>query len=171
MTDKTAIAITQKLDCYSQALRGLQPSAELDQRVAESIGAWAAKNDSRSLLKRPLAWIAAAASIAVISGGVVLLAIHDRGSTEGLSAAAARLPAVQIDRMSVPALAAAQVSQWPVEAVTFRVKASFGSTAGFAPAGEPDGERQYWVDVRIANDGTMRIMQVVPADRGLGVPH
>ena len=26
-------------------------------------------------------------------------------------------------------------------------------------------------DVRIANDGTMRIMQVVPAERGRGVPH
>jgi hypothetical protein len=51
------------------------------------------------------------------------------------------------------------------------VKASFVSTAGFVPAGEQDGERQYWVDVRIANDGTMRIMQVVPAERGRGVPH
>jgi hypothetical protein len=58
-----------------------------------------------------------------------------------------------------------------VEAAIFRVKASFVSTAGFVPANEQDGERQYWVDVRIANDGTMRIMQVVPAERGRGVPH
>ncbi len=33
-----------------------------------------------------------------------------------------------------------------------------------------NGERQYWVDVRIANDGTMRIMQVLPADRSRVVP-
>jgi hypothetical protein len=172
MNDETAIAITHELDGYSQALRTMQPSTELDRRVGDAIETWAAKKGSRSLWKRPLAWVAAAASIAVISGGVALLAMHDRsGTTEGLSAAAARLPGLQIERMGVPALAAGQVSQWPVEAAIFRVKASFVSTAGFVPAGEQDGERQYWVDVRIANDGTMRIMQVVPAERGRGVPH
>jgi hypothetical protein len=171
MNDETAIAITHELDRYSQALRMMQPSAELDRRVGDAIETWAAKKGSRSLWKRPLAWVAVAASIAVISGGVALLAMRDPGGTEGLSAAAARLPGLQIERMGVPALAAGQVSQWPVEAAIFRVKASFVSTAGFVPAGDQDGERQYWVDVRIANDGTMRIMQVVPAERGRGVPH
>jgi hypothetical protein len=171
MNDETAIAMTHELDGYAQALRSVQPSAELDRRVRDTIDAWAAKKGSRSVWKRPLAWVAAAASIAVISGGVALLAMRDRSGTEGLSAAAARLPGLQIQRMGVPALAASQVSQWPVDAAIFRVKASFVSTAGFVPAGEQDGERQYWVDVRIANDGTMRIMQVVPAERGRGVPH
>lgn len=171
MNDDTAIAITRELDGYSEALRRLQPSAELDRRVDDAIETWAVKNGSRPLWKRPLAWVAAAASIAVISGGVALLAMRDRGGTEGLSAAAARLPGLQIERMGVPALAAGQVSQWPAEAAIFRVKASFVSTAGFVPPGEQDGERQYWVDVRIANDGTMRIMQVVPAERGRGLPH
>ena len=171
MNDETAIAITDELDRYAHALRGVQPSAELDRRIDDVIETWAAKKGSRSIWKRPLAWVAAAASIAVISGGVALLAMRDRSGTEGLSAAAARLPGLQIERMGVPALAAGQVSQWPVDAAIFRVKASFVSTAGFVPAGEQDGERQYWVDVRIANDGTMRIMQVVPAERGRGVPH
>jgi hypothetical protein len=169
--DGTAIAITRELDGYAQALRSLQPSAELDRRVDAAIDAWAARSGSRSLWKRPLAWVAAAASIAVISGGVALLVTRDRAGTEGLSAAASRLPGLQIERMGVPALAAGQVSQWPAEAAIFRVKASFVPTAGFAPPSDPAGERQYWVDVRIANDGTMRIMQVVPAERGRGVPH
>jgi hypothetical protein len=172
MNEETAIAITHELDRYAQALRVLQPSAELDRRVDEAIETWAVKKGSRSVWKRPLAWVAAAASIVVISGGIALLAMRDRGgTTEGLSAAAAQLPGLQIERTGVPALAAGQVSQWPVEAAIFRVKASFVSTAGFVPAAEQDGERQYWVDVRIANDGTMRIMQVVPAERGRGVPH
>jgi hypothetical protein len=171
--DNTAIAITRELDGYAQALRSLQPSAELDRRVGVAIDAWAARSGSRSVWRRPLAWVAAAASIAAISGGVALLMTRDRSGTEGLSAAAARLPGLQIERMGVPALAAGQVSQWPAEAAIFRVKASFISTAGFVPPSEQAqaGERQYWVDVRIANDGTMRIMQVVPAERGRGGPH
>ena len=112
-----------------------------------------------------------AASLAVISSGIALLATRQRNSTEGVSAAAAQLPGLQIERMGVPALAAGQVSQWPAEAAIFRVRASFASTSGFVSPGEQDGERQYWVDVRIANDGTMRIMQVLPAERGRVMPH
>jgi hypothetical protein len=171
MNDHNTLAVTRELDRYSQALRSLQPSAELDGRIDEVIDAWAARNGSPRLWKRPLTWVAAAASIAVISGGVALLATRNRAGTDGVSAAAARLPGLQIERMGVPALAASQVSQWPAEAAIFRVKASFLPTSGFLPPGEQDnGERQYWVDVRIANDGTMRIMQVLPADRGRNVP-
>jgi hypothetical protein len=66
-----------------------------------------------------------------------------------------------------------QVSLFPADGAVFRVKASLASavirTSGQVP--EPaDGERQYWVDVRIANDGTMRIMQVLPAERGRAMP-
>ncbi|HEU4626472.1 MAG TPA: hypothetical protein VFS52_17000 [Steroidobacteraceae bacterium] len=169
--DDTAIALTRQLDCYAHALRSLQPSAELDRRVDVAIQSWAASKGSRALWRRPLTWIAAVASIGAISLGVALLAMRDRGSAEGLSAAAARIPGLQVERVGVPALAAGQVSQWPAEAAIFRVKASFIPTGGFLLAGEQDGERQYWVDVRIANDGTMRIMQVVPAERGRGGPH
>jgi hypothetical protein len=50
------------------------------------------------------------------------------------------------------------------------VKASLGSTVVQTSGQAASGERQYWVDVRIANDGTMRIMQVLPAERGRVVP-
>ena len=166
-----ALTMTHELDAYSQELRSLRPSVDLDRRMSETIRTWAGQNTSRRFWKKPLMWVAAAASIAVISGGIALLASRDRGRAEGLSVAAAQLPALQIERMGVPALAAGQISQWPVDAAIFRVKASFVSTSGFSPPGEQDGERQYWVDVRIANDGTMRIMQVLPADRARSVPH
>ncbi|HVY82950.1 MAG TPA: hypothetical protein VG994_18330 [Steroidobacteraceae bacterium] len=169
--DDIALALARELDRYSYALRSLQPSAELDRRVEDAIQAWAGTKGSRAFWRRPLAWVAAVASIVAISLGVALLAMRDRGPAQGLSAAAARMPGLQLERVGVPALAAGQVSQWPVEAAIFRVKASFVPTGGFLPAGEHDGERQYWVDVRIANDGTMRIMQVVPADRGRAGPH
>jgi hypothetical protein len=170
MSDHPALAVTCELDSYSQALRSLQASAELDRRVGAAIETWAAQNGTRRLWRRPLVWVAAAASLAVISGGIALLAARDRSGADGLSAAAAQLPGLQIERTGIPALAAGQISQWPAEAAIFRVKASFASASGFIPPGEQDGERQYWVDVRIANDGTMRIMQVLPAERGRVTP-
>jgi hypothetical protein len=171
MNDSNALALTCELDHYAQALRLMQPSTQLDERVSSAIDTWAAQNSRRPLWRRPLVWASIAASLAVISGGLAMLAKPERTGTEGLSAAAARLPGLQIERMGVPALAAGQVSQWPAEAAIFRVRASFASASGFALPGEQNGERQYWVDVRIANDGTMRIMQVVPAERGRVTPH
>ena len=172
MSNEPVLAVTSELDKYAQALRRMQPTAELDRRVGGAIQEWAAKNGTQRFWRRPAAWVAAAASVAVISGGIALLASRNWSSEpEGLSVAAAQLPGLQIERMGVPALAASQVSQWPAEAAIFRVKASFVSTSGFVPPGDQDSERQYWVDVRIANDGTMRIMQVLPAEHGRVMPH
>ncbi len=171
MNDENALAVARELDRYAQALRRLEPSPGLDRRVTGAIETWARERGSRVWWRRPLVWVAAVASVAVISGGIALLAMRVHRPTQGLSAAAARLPGLQIERMGVPALAAGQISQWPVEAAIFRVKASFVSTSGLMPPGELTGERQYWVDVRIADDGTMRIMQVLPADHGHSVPH
>lgn len=170
MNDLDALALTRELDPYAQELRQLEPSAALDARLTAAIDAWAAQKGSQRLWRRPLVWIAAVASIAVIAAGIALLATRERANTHGLSAAAARLPGLQIEHVDVPTLAVGQLSQWPVEAAIFRVKASFVSTSGFVPPSEGNGERQYWVDVRIANDGTMRIMQVLPADHVRGTP-
>jgi hypothetical protein len=161
-----ALALSRELDPYARALRDLQPSPALDERINTAIDSWAGNTGSKRWWTRPIVWVAAAASLAVISGGIALLAMRGGGrasTPEGLSVAASQLPGLQIERMGVPALAAGQVSQWPAEAAIFRVKASFVPTSGFVPPGAQEGERQYWVDVRIANDGTMRIMQVLPA--------
>jgi hypothetical protein len=69
-----------------------------------------------------------------------------------------------------PLAAGGQVSLFPADGAVFRVKASLTSAVLESPGQAEPGERQYWVDVRIANDGTMRIMQVLPAERGRVVP-
>jgi len=74
MTDDTSLTATRELDKYAAALRSIEPSQALDLRMNEAIEAWAAKNGSRPIWKRPLAWIAVAASLAVISSGIALSA-------------------------------------------------------------------------------------------------
>jgi hypothetical protein len=83
--------------------------------------------------------------VAVIATGVALL----------LARSQADPPAPIAQHIALPSN---QYSLWPTEAAVFRVKASLDSAT---PA---TGERQYWVDVRVANDGSMRIVRVIPAN-------
>src|SRR5262249_7147461 len=129
------------------------------------------------ILRRPLVWVAAAASIAVIAGGIALLAIGTRGDDDTSTdppPVAHTLPRTQLppgDAMSRLATTGGQVSLFPTDGAVFRVKANLASAVIPTSSGqEANGERQYWVDVRIANDGTMRIMQVLPAEHSRIVP-
>lgn len=194
MRESTERAVARALDPYAQALRELEPSAALDDRMGTAIAAWGEQRAGQRLLRRPLPWLVAAASVAVIIGGIALLLSRD--GQRPSDAADLRLATVPVaaprpsdltyaiapatsanatgaaytgaTRMSP--LAAGQVSLYPAESAIFRVKASFASAVSFPQQGEAQGERQYWVDVRIANDGTMRIVQVIPAERGRVVP-
>src|SRR4051794_13539198 len=106
-----ALALSRELDPYARALRDLQPSPALDERVNTAIDSWAGHTGSKRWWTRPMVWVATAASLAVISGGIALLAMRgDNGARtpEGLSVAASQLPGLQIERMGVPALAAGQ---------------------------------------------------------------
>jgi len=168
MTDLNDRAITFAMDDYAHALRGARLSAALDARMESMIQAWAAESRPVSVLRRPLPWVAAAACVAVISAGIAIIVSHQGGEAAGeeLQATLRQLPLVSPD--SLPPIAAGQVSLYPAEAAVFRVKASLASTP--VPRESSEGEKQYWVDVRIANDGTMRIMQVLPAEHGRIVP-
>ena len=177
--DKLDQAVTRQLDEYSDSLRAERPSAELDARMEASIAEWASEHRSHSVLRRPWAWVVAAASVAVIAGGVALLALggrEDLGDPQAsnrspLSASSASQFRPLSAGTAVSRLATGgQVSLFPAEGAVFRVKASLGSAAMQTSGQATNGERQYWVDVRIANDGTMRIMQVLPAERGRIVP-
>jgi hypothetical protein len=186
MTDSTERAVARVLDPYAHALRHLEPSAALDARMETAIGAWAEQSAARRLWRRPLPWVVAAASVAVVAGGIALLMSRDgqRSSDGGgapqmvvVPADSARPSDTNTSRAGdlsyarLSPLAAGQVSLYPAESAIFRVKASFASAASLPHSGDPQqGERQYWVDVRIANDGTMRIVQVIPAERGRVVP-
>ena len=176
MNDHYDRRVTRSLDDYADALRAERLSAALDRRMEDSIASWAEEHRSRSVLRRPLLWVVAVASVAVITGGIALLALGqgNGADTDALNASASPLPPLQLSNAVSPlATTGGQVSLFPADGAVFRVKASLESavirTSGQVP--EPaDGERQYWVDVRIANDGTMRIMQVLPAERGRAMP-
>jgi hypothetical protein len=166
--------VIRLLDDYSENLRAEAPSAELDARMEATIAQWASEHRKHGLLRRPLAWVVAAASIAVIAGGIALLAIEDSGESAGTPDALAVAPSLRELTASTavsPLATGSQVSLFPAEGAVFRVKANLASAVMPTSASDPaNGERQYWVDVRIANDGTMRIMQVLPAERGRIVP-
>jgi hypothetical protein len=177
--EKLESEVTRQLDDYSDSLRAERPSAGLDARMEATIAEWASEHRSYSLLRRPLAWVVAVASVVVITGGIALLAIGERGedlagtgAPSGVPltvARGSRLSSLSAGTAVSPLATGGQVSLFPAEGAVFRVKASLGSTA-MPTSGQANGERQYWVDVRIANDGTMRIMQVLPAERGRVVP-
>jgi hypothetical protein len=166
------------LDNYAEDLRTQRPSGALDSRMEASIAGWAEEHRSRNVFRRPWLWVAAAASIAVITGGIALLALGQRnaGAESAELYAAEPLPVVPPLRAVSTLATGGQVSLFPAEGSVFRVKANLASAAMRTSAGieegqEEDGEKQYWVDVRISNDGTMRIMQVLPAERGRVVPY
>lgn len=194
--------VIRRLDDFAESLRAEAPSAELDARMEAAIAEWAGEHRKQGLLRRPMAWVVAAASIAVVAAGIALLVIEERpggaqvanvtaddvsasdGRASELSASerAAHQRRSALPELSVPPELSArtavsplatgsQVSLFPAEGAVFRVKANLAAAMMPTSAGQPEnGERQYWVDVRIANDGTMRIMQVLPAERGRVVP-
>jgi hypothetical protein len=165
-------AVVGALDEYAESLRNERPSANLDARMEAAIDSWAAEHRSRSVWRRPLPWIVAAASVAAITGGIALLAAGQKQNgtdSEALSASTS-LPPLSVDTAVSPLSTGGQVSLFPADGAVFRVKASLASAVLETSGEQIDGERQYWVDVRIANDGTMRIMQVLPAERSRVVP-
>lgn len=164
-------AVTDALDSYSEALRAERLSPELDGRINAAIDSWAAEHRSRSVLRRPLPWVVATASLAVVAGGIALLVSNKKSNEPGLNGlAASTSPLPEFTASVSPLSTGGQVSLFPADGAVFRVKANLAS-AVLKTSGEPEeGERQYWVDVRIANDGTMRIMQVLPAEHGRIAP-
>lgn len=146
MNEESTIAVlTRALGSYAASLRELQPSADLDARMASSIQEHTGVRRPRPVWRRPMPWLAAAASAAAIVVGVALLMVRAKPEQP-----------VPEARFALPSN---QYSLWPTEAAVFRVKANLNATA--APAAD---ERQYWIDVRVANDGSMRIVRVIPAN-------
>jgi hypothetical protein len=167
--------VIRQLDDYAENLRAQAPSAELDARMEATIAQWASEHRSHGILRRPLAWVVTAASVAVIAGGIALLAIGEKDDGPDAPGALAVAPSAPLPELSArtavsPLATGSQVSLFPAEGAVFRVKANLASAMVPTSGQMTTGERQYWVDVRIANDGTMRIMQVLPAERGRVVP-
>ncbi len=177
MFDMPDRRVTRALDDYSENLRAERLSAALDARMEDSIVSWAEEHRSQSVLRRPALWLVTAASLAVIAGGIALLAagqrddgLYDSPGHDRLIASTPEFAPLPAGTAVSPYATGGQVSLFPAEGAVFRVRANLDSAAVRTSGQAADGERQYWVDVRIANDGTMRIMQVLPAERSRVVP-
>ena len=150
--------LTEAVGAYTRALQREQPSAALDQRIAGSIERWAAPDRRRraqSVFETRLFAIAAALALLLIGGAYALLVVApDR-------------PAPQVtayETVSSPSVAYPP-DVFPLQEVVLRVPTTLSSGATAAPAvATTTDELRFWVDVRIASDGSMRVVRVVAVD-------
>jgi hypothetical protein len=158
MNDQTAGALSEALRGYREELARIRPSAQLDARIAEALIAHA-QEAPRPAPKRRFAAleIAAMLAIVVIVGLGFYLQLRKGIDTENAS----ELTVAPYQQSVVPP---AQVYQWPVAATVFRVRASLGASGMMPAAVSGPPVRHFWVDVGVASDGSLRIMQVIPAD-------
>ena len=152
--------LTHALETYARALGELSPSRELEARMQAAI--------EREVTRRPrharLRWgRALAASIGLLGTGLFAAQLwHTHAEqlrTQPLAATAARLQSAQDDLRNSPRnsmiLPTGVMSLWPTQGTVFRVRSRVNSLGS---------EQQYWIDVRMANDGSMRIERVLSAD-------
>lgn len=155
------------LAAYAEALRDVRPSAQLDERIEAAIREASTNRFGRWRRRGTMASLSIAASVAVFAMGLMLLT---RSGPSGHTADTAELKEADLAELLEPesdpfaVVSPGPYSLWPNEAEVFRVRASLGAVGAALENEEGKGERQFWVDVRIANDGSMRIVRIVPAD-------
>jgi hypothetical protein len=137
----------QGREAYRRMLRRLDTSPALDQRMMAAIAGHVSERPQKRWLW-PAAF-AAAASVAVVA--ITLLLARTGAPPVGIEEATAVQPPLRSP--SVPDWRTAQLSPWPVDAAVVRVR----GTLATQPA-----ELQYWIDLRLASDGSMRIVRVIP---------
>jgi hypothetical protein len=174
VTDRIELLALRPLTAYAEALRAARASAALDERIAALIRASSSPPESSGGRLHQVMASVAAGSAALLIAALVLWIVrneHAKQSTpEKIPVASVAEPLrddthrTQDAHASFSVLPTGQYSLWPTDASVLRVRARLGATATLAPDGEVTDERRYWVDVRIANDGSMRIVRVVPAD-------
>ncbi len=181
---------------YRDSLRRARPSPALEERVASAIDDFAASGASRRRVRRvpPGPAIAAGVAALVAASVVLWLALGQRDGSgvesalgeytsdvvdDGVADQGATPPPETATHGAYPMMQhagsalliepAGTYSLWPTESAVFRLQTrldtampAFGAAAG--PAGT---EQRYWVDVRVANDGSMRIVRIVPVDEGV----
>lgn len=164
---------------YRDALRRSIPSSALDERIGLAIQHIVGKSAQRAYASR---WRTLSPAIAAgVTAVLVAVAIVALGEREAIKVSEATDAAPGRGRGATPLLEAATnsadtafavaptgtYSLWPTESAVFRVQTRLDAVMpGLAAAGS-GGEQRYWVDVRVANDGTMRIVRIVPVDEGV----
>jgi hypothetical protein len=150
--------LTAAVGAYARALEREQPSAALDSRIAASIDRWAApdrKRRAQSILESRLFAIAVGLALLLIGAAYVLLvAAPDR-----------RAPQVAANETVSSASAVYPPDVVPLQEIVLRVPTTLSGGATAAPAvATTTDELRFWVDVRLASDGSMRVVRVVPVD-------
>ncbi|HEY8510279.1 MAG TPA: hypothetical protein VIL32_18125 [Steroidobacteraceae bacterium] len=167
MNESTEHSTRNALAAYAEALRDVRPSAQLDERIEAAIREASTKRVSRWRRRGTMVGFSIAASVAAFAMGLMLLTrsgpgVQTADTAEPTEADLAELLLPESDPFAV--ISPAPYSLWPNEAEVFRVRASLGALGAALESEEAERERQFWVDVRIANDGSMRIVRIVPAD-------
>jgi hypothetical protein len=149
--------LTEAVGAYARALRREQPSAALDERIGRSIERRAApdrKRRAQSVFETRLFAIAAALALLSIGGAYALLV-----------AAPDRLGPQAANEIVASPSAAYPPDIVPLQEVVLRVPTTISGGATAVPAvATTTDELRFWVDVRIASDGSMRVVRVMPVD-------
>lgn len=152
---------------YAKALQRVEPSAALNARIEALIERSAAKHPWReSVFERPLFAVAAAVAGALILATYAVAFLIPSESRETSTLAARNqeaAPPLVIDSSTPPPWSPADTV--PIDAVVLRVPTGLKGAGAAVPAVAADArELRFWVDVRVATDGSMRVVRVVPAD-------
>jgi hypothetical protein len=147
---------------YQKSVEEETPSAGLDATIEAHIrrAEGAAVNDVRRR-RTSRVWQAAAASVLAAAGTGLWMSWGGHRTGEALPDTAAWLPGDASGQVL-------QLADYPLtgtEAAVFRVRARLGAGTPMLHGMDPASGKNYLVDVRIANDGSMRILRVISADR------
>jgi len=147
MSERIETSLAQALLAERAVLRGARASAALDGRFEQSLGTWRARR-VRAGRRRRLSWSLATAAAALLLVSTAWLVTHTGAPPS---------PA-ETYRSGQPAAADAV-------AAVLRVRASLGAQLPVRNGNGPSPQRRhYWVDVRVAPDGTVEIERVTPID-------
>ncbi len=158
-------SLARALESYAAALDELTPSPQLHARMQAAIACELAQRPRRARIRHWSWAIAASLVLGVTLTYTVQMQRMRAGLAESANvavtnAAGARAAAPQNDTLdevmnAMTVFPTGAVSLWPTQGTVFRVRSTLSSM------GE---EQQYWIDVRMANDGSMRVERVFAAD-------
>jgi len=139
---------------YARDLTQTAPSRDLDARIDQLVAGSRMNVSAPRLRGSRLPLYAAAASFAVLAvcaGIFIGMRVEQARKVSAASEADSAWPP-------------ADLTMWPTDSVSFKIPAEY-TPQGTLVAVDPDSQHaRYWIDVVVANDGTFRIVQIVPAD-------
>jgi hypothetical protein len=140
MSGKTEITLSRVLPELRSALRSVSPSSELDARFRRSVDGLSARRSVAVAYRRKLSLLIAAGTIAAVVG-------------LGWWVARERSVSSAVDGHG-PSL---RTASYPIpDAAVLHVRATLGARV--------PGPEEYWVDIGVASDGSLRVERVTPVD-------